>query len=621
MEVQIMTRVALYARYSDDKQSPFSIEDQFRICREYAERQGWQMVQTFQDAGISGSTVILRPGFQALLQAALAGRFDIVLAEALDRLSRDQEDIAAAYKRLGFAGVRIVTLADGEINELHVGLKGTMNALYLKDLGAKTHRGIRGRVENGKVGCGNAYGYRVIRALDASGRPVTGEREIIPEQAEVIRRIFRDYVAGLGPQQIAIALNREGIPSPSGGRWVDSSIRGNPQLGSGILNNEFYIGEMIWNRQHRVKNPDTGRRVLRMNPESAWIHVKAPHLRIIEDDLWHAARARQAVLAKTYEKVIAASKTRSLGAALNATHRPKTLLSGLLVCGVCGGSVAKRGQGRYACVAHMMGSGCANTRTVRRQELEERVLNGLKVKLMATQATAEALAGYAEETARLNQGRDARQSADKARLETVERAIKGLVSAIEDGGYSRPLMTRLKDLEAEADGLTQRLTESPANDAEPIPTDFIDRYTRQIADLAETLNAPDTSAQAADVLRSLIDRIELTPGEKRGEVHGVLYGDLGAIIDWTAARKSAKGSGNGYQSPLLSVPVQTRACPEGRALRAIGALAPSGAYAPDSSILGTSPRKAGMGESDEKISSSVYSPTSNPRRTKNGGFA
>ncbi len=70
-----------------------------------------------------------------------------MLAEALDRISRDQADVATLYKQLKFAGVTIVTLAEGEISELHVGLKGTMNALFLKGLAMKTHRGLRGRVE------------------------------------------------------------------------------------------------------------------------------------------------------------------------------------------------------------------------------------------------------------------------------------------------------------------------------------------------------------------------------------------------------------------------------------------------------------------------------------------
>ncbi len=75
------------------------------------------------------------------MREALQEKVDIVMAEALDRFSRDQEDTAGLFKRLTFAGVNIVTLAEGDITHLHVGLKGTMNALFLKDLADKTHRG------------------------------------------------------------------------------------------------------------------------------------------------------------------------------------------------------------------------------------------------------------------------------------------------------------------------------------------------------------------------------------------------------------------------------------------------------------------------------------------------
>lgn len=155
-----MIRVALYARYSSDNQRAASIDDQFRICRAHAKREKWKVVDTYHDAAISGASMILRPGIQTLLQDARRGHFSIVLAEALDRISRDQADVATLFKHLKFAGVTIVTLSEGEISELHVGLKGTMNALFLKDLAAKTHRGLQGRVEAGKSGGGLCYGTR-----------------------------------------------------------------------------------------------------------------------------------------------------------------------------------------------------------------------------------------------------------------------------------------------------------------------------------------------------------------------------------------------------------------------------------------------------------------------------
>ena len=84
-----MIRVAIYARYSSDQQSETSIEDQVRLCREYAEHEGWTIVECYKDKAISGGSLLLRPGVQMLMQDAMKGAFDIILAEALDRLSRD----------------------------------------------------------------------------------------------------------------------------------------------------------------------------------------------------------------------------------------------------------------------------------------------------------------------------------------------------------------------------------------------------------------------------------------------------------------------------------------------------------------------------------------------------
>lgn len=153
-----MNRVAIYARYSSDLQSDASIDDQIRTCRERAEREGWVVTGVYADHAVSGASM-MRAEIQDLILDARAHKFDIVIAEALDRLSRDQEDIAHIYKRLTFEGVRIVTLSEGEVGKLHIGLKGTMNALFLEELARKTHRGLQGRVLAGKSAGGRAYGY------------------------------------------------------------------------------------------------------------------------------------------------------------------------------------------------------------------------------------------------------------------------------------------------------------------------------------------------------------------------------------------------------------------------------------------------------------------------------
>jgi site-specific DNA recombinase len=247
-------RAAIYARFSTDLQSAASIADQVRICRERVAHENGTVVEVYTDYAISGDSLKTRPGARALLNDAKAFRFNCVIAEALDRISRDQEDIAAIYKRLRHADIRLITLAEGEISELHVGLKGTMNALFLRDLTQKTRRGQRGRVEAGKIPGGNSYGYRIVRRVTDNGSVATGERDMDPDQAAIVRRIFEQYAEGMTPRRIASRLNSEGVASPRGGHWNASTINGNRQRRNGILNNDLYIGRITYNRQRFVKN-------------------------------------------------------------------------------------------------------------------------------------------------------------------------------------------------------------------------------------------------------------------------------------------------------------------------------------------------------------------------------
>jgi site-specific DNA recombinase len=174
-----MTRIASYSRYSTDLQSDRSIVDQQRLCETLIPGAG--AIRHFEDAALSGASLIGRPGIQALLRAARGREFDLLLCESLDRLSRDQADIATIYKVLKFAGIRLVTFAEGEIDEMKIGFNGTMNALFLNDLRQKTRRGLRGRVEAGQSAGGRAYGYRVVagrRVRDRSDRSAAGAADL-----------------------------------------------------------------------------------------------------------------------------------------------------------------------------------------------------------------------------------------------------------------------------------------------------------------------------------------------------------------------------------------------------------------------------------------------------------
>jgi DNA invertase Pin-like site-specific DNA recombinase len=170
-------RCAIYSRYSSELQDVRSIADQVALCRDRAQREGWVVTAEFSDAAISGASMANRPGLQDLMHAAEASAFDAVITESLDRLSRDLEDLAGTFKRLAYRGIRIVTLADGEVGTLHVGLRGVVAKLYLEDLAQKTRRGQVGRVRAGRIPGGRCYGYDVVAEGSERGRRVINERD------------------------------------------------------------------------------------------------------------------------------------------------------------------------------------------------------------------------------------------------------------------------------------------------------------------------------------------------------------------------------------------------------------------------------------------------------------
>uniref|UniRef100_UPI0005525CD1 recombinase family protein n=1 Tax=Bradyrhizobium liaoningense TaxID=43992 RepID=UPI0005525CD1 len=372
-------KIALYARYSSDNQRDASIEDQLRLCRLYAEKQGWTEVDSYTDRAISGAS-LLRPGIQELISDALRGKFAVVLAEAMDRLSRDQEDIAGLFKRMAFAGVRIVTLSEGDVTHLHVGLKGTMNALFLKDLADKTRRGLRGRVADGKSGGGLCFGYDVVKQFAANGEPIRGDRTINEAEAAVVRRIFADYLAGKSSRTIAFELNRENVPGPQGAEWGPSTIHGNPKRGVGILNNELYVGRLVWNRLRYLKDPDTGKRVSRLNPESEWVIQEVPELRIVDQEMWDAVKTRQQTLA--YEPSAPGENK------LNDRRRPRYLFAGLVKCGCCGSGYTMISKDLLGCATARNKGTCNNRLNIRRDVVETSVLSGLRTHLMEPELRA-----------------------------------------------------------------------------------------------------------------------------------------------------------------------------------------------------------------------------------------
>ncbi|WP_368408582.1 recombinase family protein [Caldimonas mangrovi] len=521
----------LYARYSTDKQRETSIEDQLRQAKARAHREGWTVVATHADEGVSGSVpVALRPGGKAMLADALAGRFSILILEGLDRLSRELGEAESMVKRLEHRGIRIIGTADG-YDTLASGRKvmriarGLVNELYLDDLREKTHRGLAGQMERGLHAGGKTYGYRTV---DAPG----GRRLVIDEeQARHVRDIFARYAAGESMRAIVLDLNARGVPSSRGGTWASSALKGPADVGLGLLNNELYVGRVVWNRRQWLKCPDTGARRYVLRPPHEWQVREAPELRIVDQAVWDAVRARAIKHASGEDKA---------GAGRKGGRPGRTLFGGLLRCSVCGGPVVAVNAWGYGCAAHHDRGpvACPSETLVPRAGLDTRLLGVVREELMHPEALVdlhdEVRAAVAAATASQTERCDALQR----RQNELQREIDNLVQSLALVGVSAAIAGRLKAAEADLEAVKQQMQAQAVPTPEVLAHEVIAQYKRLMLDLRSALEKDTDREHTRRLLAELLGEVVVGRDEEGA------YADLA----YPAARLLNAAGGRTYIS-------------------------------------------------------------------------
>lgn len=524
-------RACLYARYSTDLQRQTSIDDQLRSARNRAEREGWSIVATHADEGISGSTpVALRPGGKALLADALAGRFDILIVEGLDRLSREIAEQESIVKRLEHRSIRIIGTADGY--DTHASgrkvmriARGLVNELYLDDLREKTHRGLAGQFDRGMHAGGRTYGYRTV---DAPG----GKRLAIDEEeARWVRWIFEQFAGGHTARGIAHRLNELGVKSARGGTWAVSALVGDTAKGLGLLNNEIYIGRVIWNRRQWLKDPDTGKRRYVERPRQEWQIRDDPALRIVSGDLWEKVRTRL-------------RPGRPAGVRLGKGAVPKTLFGGLLRCHACGGPIIAVNRLRYGCSVHKdRGAAvCANSATVLRDVVEKRLLAEVRDELLQPNALAELQAAVQAILAARQREVGGGQETARKRLQALEAEIARLVDAIATVGVSASLAARLQAAEAEKAKLQAQL-DAVQTPRRTVIDDVTARYRRIVMQLQHVLSDELDRARTRQILADMLGQVTIGRDEETGETYAELEDPAERLLLAVAGEVSGIGCG------------------------------------------------------------------------------
>ena len=470
-------RIAIYARYSSDKQSDASIEDQVHRCKLYIEGRGGSLDEklVFTDRAVSGAS-LERGGFDALMRLVRKGSIDAIVVEDLSRVSRDMVDSMHLFRELRFRGIPLLSVADGldtsaRGSKMAFAVKSLIADLYLDDLRDKTRRGLEGRHRSGFSTGGLPYGYLSEPETDARGSVVGHRIQIREEQAAIVRRVFRLYLAGLSLARIARKLNDEGVLPPRSGvrkgkGWADSSVRN-------LLHQPKYVGQWAFNQREWMKVPGTNRRRSRPRPEHEHITVEREDLRIIDDQTWRRAQERLATVARKYRKG---------GAGKGRTGRARYPLSGLLVCGYCGHSMVITGpkaRQRYRCNGNKARGTCDNKQTIKEtvvraglfRRLEKRFKRPAAVRYL--RRTLESRLRQRYETAPFEIERC------REELSKTQSRIDQLVAFISEGRRSDAVIDGLKEAEALAARQKHRLVElekSMARVEIPPVDEIVDRF-------------------------------------------------------------------------------------------------------------------------------------------------
>lgn len=560
-------RCARYARYSTDRQNSLSIEDQLRKCGEFAECQGWLVLEkhTFVDMAVSGTTDD-RKGLKHLLEAATAPikQFDLILVDDTSRLSRRLADSLRIFEQLRFAGVGMYFVSQGidtrsEQAEVLLATHGIVDSLYIHELGKKVHRGMEGLALRGFHTGGRCFGYRRVpiedrTRTDTYGRPkIVGVMlEIEPMEASTVRRIFTEYTAGHSIKTIAKKLNREGVRSPLPYRgqphpsWSPSAL-------SVILHNDRYRGVVIWNKTRKERNPKTGRRVQRARSNSEWKVIEAPHLRIVSDGLWEKVQQRFELVGSHY----GAKSRPGLVSQWNAIGSPY-LFSGILRCGVCGANITlvsgagKHAYAKYGCPMHHLRGTCTNDLTERRERLEERLLHGLQEAVLRQEVVEYTLQRFESELKAKLESLSGQAETLRSRRQSLELEIKHLTDALAAGNAPQPpaaVIAAIHERERELLGITDQLLEANPDSLGARLQDLRQFVISRLADVRKLLYA-DVSTAKAEIQRH-VDKIDLVPAEASGERFFVASGEW----DLLGGRFSRRSGGAGGLGTTERLPV------------------------------------------------------------------
>jgi len=370
LEAAAKMRVCAYCRVSTDNEEQLSsYEAQVTHYTDYIKRNPeWDYAGIYADEGISGTNTKKRVEFNRMIEDCMVGKIDMVITKSISRFARNTLDTLQYVRQLKEKNIAIffekenVNTLDSK-GEFLITLLGSLAQEESSNISQITRMGIAYRFQEGKVivNHNRFLGYT---------KDENGELVIVPEEAEVIRRIYREFMEGKSPYKIATNLQRDEIITGSGGsRWYDSTV-------NKILKNEKYMGEALLQKTFTVDFL-TKKRV-KNNGQAAQYYVEDSHPPIVSKEEFAAVQAE-------FER---RANMRGYSKTGKSKFTSDYAFSGKLFCGNCGSKFRRTKWGRgkneqivWICINHQMnGNKACNMKTVKEKALEQafiRVMNRL----------------------------------------------------------------------------------------------------------------------------------------------------------------------------------------------------------------------------------------------------
>ena len=510
-------RFAVYARFSSENQRPTSIDDQVLSCRRFARERGFLILDDhiYTDQAQSGARWD-RPGLGRLRAAAADRLIDGVLIDDLSRLARANYFMLQLVAEFHYEGVRLISIADNVDTEdaattLPMQLRGVFNELMLADLRQKTLRGQIGQKNRGYFVGEATFGYRSVAdgtvRVDKAGQPRPDGylMRVDPQEQAVVLRIFQAYTDGESCSAIVRSLNSDGVPGRirSAKGWSTGSV-------TRILDNEKYRGHWVWNRWGGRRDPHTGRRRYFEKPRDEWVVVDDEALRIVPQPLWDSVRQGRDKVRGTWPGGVGRRGfSREQGSRVKCF--PAHLLSGAMVCGWCGGSIALVGGkagGYFGCLA-ARNAACDNKLHVRRRLAEKIVLDAVRERLDQTEAIHYVFERVVQELAKLSAHLPETTRLKNDQLRGEQRRLDNLVEYIANGEATPAVQKALKKTEHRVSVLEAELGELRFRSQRLLEAPSLPWLRSRLGDFRALLD--ESVQKAALILRDVFGKITLVP--------------------------------------------------------------------------------------------------------------